>query len=381
MKEVYIIVYLDLVGYSKNNEPIQISFFKKFQRELHHILYEDIIKNDCILIPTGDGMIIGIKNDQDFDFLKSINLVIEITKWAHLNNSELRSSIHVGDVNLLIDINKNKNIVGNTINDAARMLSGADNNSIIVSKSFYDKFLRKEAVVIGENCSINKEISFIIVDEDTIIDKHSFEHNVYNIVFIENDVEYGNKCKIITKYFTPVYSTDYPKKENLRKSFFKRVSRCTELVLFGIYHPNTPEIIENITSNDYRDIKIEIYYASDALEDDILKFFGTKNNDYKIETKKKSINKLLEMKDLNPKLIIDLYEYNSFFPFGFSMIDKDIKGCGFIHFSNYLNGIVPANTPYIEVEYKTNVYPPLYKFYKDYIENILTKESFFKLLN
>ncbi len=300
MKEVYIIVYLDLVGYSKNNEPIQITFFKNFQRELHHILYEDIIKNDCILIPTGDGMIIGIKNNQDFDYLKSIYLVIEITKWAHSKDSKLRSSIHVGDVNLLVDINKNKNIVGNTINDAARMLSGADDDSIIVSKSFYDKYLRSGTVVIGENNPINEKISFIIVDEDIVIDKHSFEHNVYNIVFINDGIEYGNKCKILTKYFTPVYSSDYPKKENLRKAFFKRVKRSTELVLFGIYHPDTPGIIENITSNNYRDIKIKIYYASDELEDTILNFFDTTNVEYKIKTKKESIKKILKIKELNP---------------------------------------------------------------------------------
>ena len=129
MKEVYFIIYLDLVGYSKNNEPIQVRFFKKFQREIHHLLYDDIINHDCILIPTGDGMIIGIKNSNDDDFLKSIDIVVGIINWANQNNSKLRSSIHVGDVNLLIDINKNKNIVGNTINDAARMLSGAEDGS------------------------------------------------------------------------------------------------------------------------------------------------------------------------------------------------------------------------------------------------------------
>ncbi len=62
------------------------------------------------------------------------------------------------------------------------------------------------------------------------------------------------------------------------------------------------------------------------------------------------------------------------------MIDKDIKGCGFIHFSNYLNGVVPSNTPYIEVEYKTNVYPPLYKYFKNYIEDLLSKGTFTKVL-
>ena len=370
MKEVYFIIYLDLVGYSKNNEPIQVGFFRKFQREIHHLLYEDILKNDCVLIPTGDGMIIGIKNDKDDHYIKCIDLVINIIDWALNNESRMRSSIHVGDVNLLTDINKNKNIVGNTINDAARMLSGAEDDSIIISKSFHDKYLRNGRVVIGKNNEINKDISFVLIDEDSIIDKHSFEHNVYNVIFIKGEKKYGKECKILTKYFTTVYSSDYPKKDNLRDSFFNRVENCSELILFGIYHPNTPKILEKISHNNFRRIQIQIYFASDELENEIRSFFNSSDTGLTTSTKRESLKLINKYKSENPKLDIKIHEYKSFYPFGFSMVDKDVKGNGFIHFSNYLTGIIPADTPYIEVEYKTNIFPPLYKFYKDYISNL-----------
>ncbi len=379
MPEVYIIIYLDLVAYSKNNELIQISLFKNFQRELNHILYDDIINNDCILIPTGDGMIIGIKHDKEKSYLTSINMIIEIINWAKKNNTKLRSSLHIGDVNLLIDINKNKNIVGNTINDAARMLSGAENDSIIVSKTFFDKFLRQGSVCIGTKYAITENLQYIIADEDTIIDKHSFEHNVYNILFIKNNNEYGNRSVILNKYFTNIFSSDYPKKKNLEDSFSEKISNCTELILFGIYHPNTPKIIKEINTNNIRDVNIKIYYASNKLENQMLEFFNTDEIDYKIPTKQKSIEEIYKLKNSSNKIKIQIYEYEDFFPFGFSVIDKDMKGSGFIHFSSYLNGIMPKDSPYIEVEYKTKVYPPLYKFYKDYIERIFTEYEFKEL--
>ncbi len=379
----YIIIYLDLVGYSKNNEPIQISLFKKFQKQIHHILYDEIIHDKCILIPTGDGMIIGLEDNMANSFVLSLELVTEMIDWTKNNNVEIRSAIHVGEVNVLTDINRNKNIVGNTINDAARMLSGADNGSVIISKTFYNKYLRIADFALGVKYDINEVLSYILVDEDSVIDKHSFEHFVYNILIYKNDVQYGLESKILNKFFTNIYSKDYPKKDNLNNRFLKKVKSCESLTLFGIYHPSTPHILSNIEVNQHRTVEINIYYASDALKDTIENFFGSSSCNLNFENKNQSIldvAKWYSGHEYSKNIKLNLFEYNNFYPFGFSMIDNGIMGKGFIHMSNYVPLVIPAETPYIEVEWKTKTMPPIYKFYNDYIkENIVLNADMKKL--
>ncbi len=381
----YIIIYLDLVGYSKNNEPIQISLFKKFQKQIHHILYDEIIHNKSILIPTGDGMIIGLEDNMTDSYTLSLELVTDIIDWTKKNDVEIRSAIHVGEVNVLTDINRNKNIVGNTINDASRMLSGADDGSIIISKTFYNKYLRKGEVTIGNKYDIDDIFSYILVDEDNVIDKHSFEHFVYNVLIYKNDIEYGIGSKILNKFFTSIYSKDYPKKDNLQKRFINKVKSSESLTLFGLYHPSTPMILQNIEINEFRNIEINIYYAGDNLKDTIEDFFSSSTDKLDFTNKERSQFEVLKWFQEHPyskNIKLKIFEYNKFYPFGFSMIDNGIKGKGFIHMSNYVPNVVPEDTPYIEVEWKTNSMPPIYKFYYDYImENIFLNTDIKEIVN
>jgi len=379
----YIIIYLDLVGYSKNNEPIQVDLFKYFQKQIHHILYDQIMNDECILIPTGDGIIIGLEEKNNSEYKLALNLASDIIIWTKKNNVEIRTAIHVGDVNVLIDINKNKNIVGNTINDASRMLSGADDGSIIISKAFYKKYLRLGSFSLGVKYDIDEYLSYIIVDEDTIIDKHSFEHFVYSIKIIRDEVEYGYDGKILTKFITNIYSNDYPKSENLKNRFFNKIKNCEQLTLFGIYHPSTPLILEKIILNKHRTVHIDIFYASDELKNQIKNFFSSDNDNLDFKNKLKSLDavkKWYNENEFKKNIKLNIFEYTDFYPLGFSMVDKGYKGKGFIHISNYLPNIVPAETPYIEVEWTTNTMPPLYKFYYNYInDNIIIKNGIKKL--
>lgn len=54
------------------------------------------------------------------------------------------------------------------------------------------------------------------------------------------------------------------------------------------------------------------------------------------------------------------------------MVDKGIKGNGFIHISHYIPGKLPSETPYIEIEWKTKLMSPLYNFYYNYLNDLIT---------
>ena len=375
MIESFIILFLDLVDYSKNNELIQIEFFKKFQREVYHILYDEIIENKCVLIPTGDGMIVGLINNKDHTtFIKSIQILVDLFIWARHNNYAFRSALHVGDVNVIFDINKNKNLIGNLVNDASRILSAGDAESIIVSDVYFNKYLRNKETQIGIEYSINDKYSYFVIDEGSIADKHNYVHNVYSIILKYEDTEYGCNKKLDLNYKTIIYSSEYPKNENLKKSFIKKVQNCTEIQFYGIYNKSVLNIIKNIHVNEKRDVSISIAYASDNLEKAIKEYFVSDSDKLNIETKKVSINVILNWyknHKFKEFIKLNLFEYEEIPSFGASFVDLNIQGSGFIHISNYLRNVAPDKTPYFEISWNTKKMPSIYKYYRDlYVENI-----------
>jgi hypothetical protein len=79
----------------------------------------------------------------------------------------------------------------------------------------------------------------------------------------------------------------------------------------------------------------------------------------------------------NPTAKIICWEYSELMPFGFSMVDHLTMKNAFIHFSSHLKGLLPSLAPYIEIEWKTNVIPPLFRFYREYISTVLGQDKLF----
>jgi len=258
------------------------------------------------------------------------------------------------------------------------MLSGANDGSIVISKEFYEKYLKRFASNSNTIIPINDIFSFNLIDEDSVIDKHGYEHFIYSIVLYKENVAYGIESKILNKYFTNIYSTEYPKKENFYNSFIEKVKHCDSLVLFGIFHPSTINILKNIDTNANKEIHVDIFYASDILLDEIKNFFKTNIDELNIKSKKQSLQDITTWYRQHPNkknIKLRIFEYQMFYPFGFSMINGNIPKKGFIHFSNYILGVLLEHTPYVEVEWKTNNMPPIYKFYHDYINSIVVKQK------
>lgn len=381
MQEACIIIYLDLVGYSKMNEPKQVAFFKNFQKILHHLFYDEIVyqENSIVLIPTGDGMIVGLKEQcLTAPHLKVLEIIYELYKWSKGNGIELRTSIHSGSVNKIKDINQQDNIAGNTINDGARMLGGADNGTIVMSKDFFYKYLIKEQCTFGVEYKLTKDFFFTLLDDDVVVDKHGRVHNVYSIKMRKAQIECGEQGKILTKYNYTIYSNDYPKIANLQTSFKENIKQGEEITLVGIYHPNIRHIINNVYSNSNKKVKINLYYASDLIIDDVSNFFNSTNGTLNFKEKTNSLTEIKSWYEKQDKTQIELkiYEYCSLLSIGASMIDMSVQGKGFIHISNYIKSVLPENTPYIEMKWRTRKMPPLYEFYYNYIiDNIITKST------
>lgn len=357
------IVNIDLVGYSKKTEPEQCMFAEDFHSKILEIISNMNIQ-EPILIPTGDGIFLGYENsDSTKDFMTAIDFVFEIKKWADKKNLKFRTAINCGSVNILEkDVNGNRNIVGNLINDTARIISAGEEDAVIIHKDYYEKFIRGDKKTIGK-------YYFEKIDSGTVLDKHHYTHICYSVTISEGDIVVGNTNPLKLNYMTQICSSDIPKSENLKNSFQKRIGSASEVVFYGIYNPTTVESIKKIDCSDNRKINVTVVYAADKLKDKIRKFFGSDKEKLDPSNKKKSIASIREYCKGKPNITLSLKEYSELSTFGASLVDFNASGKGFMHISNYLQGVVPDKTPYFELEYLTERMPFLYKFYLDFFHN------------
>lgn len=163
------VVFLDIVEYSKKPVEEQIRLKECFNTLLSDAI-RDIAPLDRIMIDTGDGAAIGFLGDPEDALFVAMSF-----QDAVVNESidpalsfHVRIGINLGPVKLLKDINKQLNLIGDGINVAQRIMSFAEPNQLMVSRSFYD-------VV---SC-LSQEYAKLFQYQGARADKHIREHDIY----------------------------------------------------------------------------------------------------------------------------------------------------------------------------------------------------------
>ena len=111
-------------------------------------------------------------------------------------------------------------------------------------------------------------------------------------------------------------------------------------------------------------------YVSDDMGKAICGLLELKREDLFLPQKKDSIRRLREWHAGHSErehIALDLWEYDKLFPFGASATDLDTPGVGVIHLSQYLRGVRPEDSPFLELFWNTQEVPPLYAYYRDYL--------------
>lgn len=362
------IVNIDLVGYSTKTEPEQCIFAEEFHKIIPEILSKINIQ-DPIIIPTGDGIFLGYENiDPVKDYLKAIDFIFELKIWADKNNLKFRSAIHYGPANVLkSDINGKKNLVGDLINNTARIISAGDEDAIIIHKEYYERFIRDNRKTIGK-------YTFEKIDSGTVLDKHHYTHICYSVMVDNGALSIGNNNELKLNYMTQICSTKMPKTENLEKSFPERLKHASNVIFYGIYNPTTVNSIQKIDCSDGRIIDITVVFAADTLKESIKEFFNSDSQKLEFSNKQKSIEAIKEYCKTKQNISLHIKEYETLPTFGASFVDYGTSGKGFMHISNYLQGIIPDETPYFNLEYLTEKMPFLYEYYYNYFNNTVLQK-------
>lgn len=165
------VIFLDIVGYSKCTDAEQISKKKRFNRLINEAI-RSVAQNDRILLDTGDGAAISLLGAPEEALFIAMTIRDGIDALNQKTNEQLfvRIGINLGPVRVVKDINGRPNIIGDGINVAQRVMSFAEPNQILVSRSYYELTSR-----------LSKEITELFTYSGVKQDKHVREHEVYAI--------------------------------------------------------------------------------------------------------------------------------------------------------------------------------------------------------
>jgi class 3 adenylate cyclase len=161
------VVFLDIVGYSRTTVTQQVELKTAFNAVLAEALHH-VGAAERVVLDTGDGAAVCFLGDPE-DALFAANTMAQAAARAPgPAGLSLRIGVNLGPVKVVKDINGNPNILGDGINDAQRVMSFAEPNQILVSRSFFEVVSR-----------LSQEYAQLFQFAGVRKDKHIREHEVY----------------------------------------------------------------------------------------------------------------------------------------------------------------------------------------------------------
>lgn len=173
------VVFIDIIDYSKKPVADQIAEKECFNALLTEAI-KDVAQNDRIIIDTGDGAAIAFMGAPEEALFVTLTIRDGIVRKNKENGMHLlvRTGINLGPVRVVIDINGMPNIIGDGINVAQRIMTFAEPNQILVSRSYYEVTSR-----------LTDEITRMFAYSGVKQDKHVREHEVYVIKPMTDETE------------------------------------------------------------------------------------------------------------------------------------------------------------------------------------------------
>ena len=161
------IVFMDIIGASKVPADRQLAW-KDCLNGLVAEAIDNISEDQRLILDTGDGVALCFFGDPEHALF-----VGRAVNRACLSMSgdiafQLRTGINLGSVKLVSDLNGRPNAIGDGINVAERIMSFAERDEVLVSRSYYE--------VVARLGSDNEQCFRSL---GTRTDKHAREHEVY----------------------------------------------------------------------------------------------------------------------------------------------------------------------------------------------------------
>ncbi|MCX5839773.1 MAG: PEGA domain-containing protein [Deltaproteobacteria bacterium] len=165
------------MDYSQQPVDDQIQMKSRFNGILAEAI-KDVAVNDRIILDTGDGAAISFLGDPEDALFVALNIRDAIIGEDSTAKPRLsaRIGINLGPVKLVQDINRQRNLIGDGINVAQRVMSFANPGQVLVSRSYFEVISR-----------LSQEYAKLFHYEGSRADKHVREHQVYSVHPVEKE--------------------------------------------------------------------------------------------------------------------------------------------------------------------------------------------------
>ncbi len=159
------VVFIDIVGYSERLVTQQVALKTRLNELVAGVLAH-VPVTDRMMLDTGDGAALCFLGDPEDALFAASNL--RASTVAIGPELALRIGINLGPLRIVKDVNGQPNMLGDGINVAQRVMSFAEPNQILVSRSYYEivSRLSQEYTRLFQYLGIHR-------------DKHVREHEVY----------------------------------------------------------------------------------------------------------------------------------------------------------------------------------------------------------
>lgn len=153
------VVFLDIAGYTEQSVTRQINMSGRLQQSIADVT-ANIPESERIIIDTGDGAAVCYLGDPEEALLAAMRLRDSLgAAYGASAAPKIRIGINLGPVKVLKKLDGQLNPLGDGINNAQRVMSFAEPNQILVSRSFYEVIacLSQEYAPLFTNLGIRKD--------------------------------------------------------------------------------------------------------------------------------------------------------------------------------------------------------------------------------
>jgi len=172
------ILFLDVVGFSKLPNSDQIALKALFNSVLLEAV-ECVPREDFLILDTGDGAVVCFHDPPELALLTA---VVACKAWHAKAPVGLRIGLHLGPVQEVRDMNGNRNVIGDGINTAQRILSFAGSGEITSSGQYRDAVYH-----------VHGQIEQMFSEATIRADKHKREHQVCTVTTTKEQVLWAER--------------------------------------------------------------------------------------------------------------------------------------------------------------------------------------------
>lgn len=173
------VIFVGIVDYAQMPVDSQIALKERFNALISEAVAQ-IAQNDRIILDTGEGAAIALMGAPEDALTVALNIRDGVLRdRAHYPERAIsvRIGINLGPVRVVNDLNERLNVVGDGINAAQRVMSFAQPDRILVSRSYYEIASRLSSELAG---------MFRYLGVKT--DKFVREHEVYSVLDGDEDL-------------------------------------------------------------------------------------------------------------------------------------------------------------------------------------------------